>query len=738
MLVAVLAMLVAPFYPPADTLSGSVRNTEGAPIAGATVSLPELNRLVTTDAQGAFRFVSLPQGQVILVARAPGYAAVTARASAGDRIDLKLQSSATVEIADLVVTAAPSAVEGDRSPLASTVLGGRELASTRNVAIANATDELPGVRSLTTGGQIAKPVIRGLTGSRVLVMDQGHRLEDYSWSDEDGPSIDAALVSRVEVIRGPASVLYGSEALTGVVNALAPALPDAVGQDPMHGWRVGLGFSSNNADLDALLRYDGARGNVGWRLTAIGRKAADLHTPDGELENTGYGAFNGEGALTFRNSAGYFTVRAAHYGGEFKLLEANGPPPGQEEGEEEGPERKLADERVQADWLHAGQAWTWRAGAQYQRHSLIEVSDEVPGGGPGHEATAFDLLLNTFTGRVSATRAWTSGVTATFGATALVESNDTRGPIPLVPDADISSGSGSVVVEDRLGKVTLAAGARLDVRHLSATANPTLGNADDSRDYTAGSGTLGLVYETSPGVSFRSNLGLSWRAPNLFELYANGPHLGEARFERGDPTLTTERGLVFDVGTRIDRSRMRLEASVYSQHVQDYIYITPTTDVIDGFQVFQHVSGTASLYGFEGELDFDMTKSLTLRTRGDAVHATNTDTDEPLPLTPPLRGMVGIQAHHGRWLGLKNGTAELDLVMVDKQHRPADLDVVTAGYGLLNFDAGFDASLLNRVLHIDLGVHNIANHSYRDFLSRYKTFALNPGRDFILRLDWAL
>ena len=470
MVFATLATLLALVHAPVDSLSGRVRTADGTPIAGATVSLPELNRQATTDAQGAFGFVSLPAGHVLLVARAPGYAAVTSRVKVGDQVDLSLQPSATVELADLVVTAAPGAVEGGRSPLANTVLGARELASTMNVAIANATDELPGVRSLTTGGQIAKPVIRGLTGSRVLVMDQGHRLEDYSWSDEDGPSIDAALVGRVEVIRGPASVLYGSDALTGVVNALAPALPDGVGRDPAHGWRVGLGFASNNGDLDALLRYDGARNNVGWRLTAIGRKAADLHTPDGELENTGYGAFNGEGAMTIRNSSGYLTLRAAHYGGEFKLLEANGPPPGTEEGEEEGPERKLADERVQADWLHAGQSWTWRAGAQYQRHSLIEVSDEVPGGGPGHEATAFDLLLNTVSGRVSATRVWNSGVTATFGVTGLLESNDSRGPIPLVPDADINSGSGSVVIEDRLGKVTLAAGGRLDVRHLSAKA----------------------------------------------------------------------------------------------------------------------------------------------------------------------------------------------------------------------------------------------------------------------------
>jgi iron complex outermembrane receptor protein len=120
------------------------------------------------------------------------------------------------------------------------------------------------------------------------------------------------------------------------------------------------------------------------------------------------------------------------------------------------------------------------------------------------------------------------------------------------------------------------------------------------------------------------------------------------------------------------------------------------------------------------------------------VRATNTDTDEPLPLTPPLRGILGLQAHHGQWLGVHNGTAEIDLVMVDEQHRPAPLDQVTAGYGLVNINAGFDASLVHHELHVDLGVRNLLNHSYRDFLSRYKAFALNPGGDIVLRLDWSL
>ena len=138
----------------------------------------------------------------------------------------------------------------------------------------------PACRRITTGAQIGKPVIRGFAGPRVLVLENGNRLEDYSWSDEDGPSVETAFTRRVELIRGPASVLYGSDALGGVLNVIPPQLPDAT--------NGGLGFTrtgfmlsgaSNSAEVSAGAQVEGASGLFGWRVAAIGRGSGNLHTP---------------------------------------------------------------------------------------------------------------------------------------------------------------------------------------------------------------------------------------------------------------------------------------------------------------------------------------------------------------------------------------------------------------------------------------------------------------------------
>src|SRR5438128_1497650 len=162
--------------------------------------------------------------------------------------------------------------------------------------------ELPRLNALTTGAQIAKPMIRGLAGARVLVLANGNRLEDYSWSDEDGPSVDARLAQRVELIRGPASVLYGSDALGGVVNVIPAELPDANGGPRVIRTGFELSGATNNAELEAAARVEGASGPWAWRVFGIGRAAGSLHTPAGELDNTGFGAVNGEAVIGRRGA----------------------------------------------------------------------------------------------------------------------------------------------------------------------------------------------------------------------------------------------------------------------------------------------------------------------------------------------------------------------------------------------------------------------------------------------------
>src|SRR5207244_7272670 len=287
-------------------------------------------------------------------------------------IDVTLRR-APVWIEPITVTATRAPLDALSSPLASDALSEDRLRREQSVSLAQSLAQLPGVNALTTGHQIGKPIIRGLTGPRVLVLEDGSRLEDYSWSDEDGPSVDARLAQRVEVIRGPASVLYGSDALGGVVNVIPEELPDANRGPSTVRSAFELSGSSNNAEVDAAARLEGASGTWGWRLFGIGRLAGSLHTPAGELDNTGFNALSGEATVGTRGARGGTTLRYTRYGGEFKLLEAEGPPAGGPEGG--GPERKLSDDRVQlaSDYLLGGIRLETQA--QWQRHSLAGGSD---------------------------------------------------------------------------------------------------------------------------------------------------------------------------------------------------------------------------------------------------------------------------------------------------------------------------------------------------------------------------
>src|SRR5881394_573164 len=330
-------VLVAGLLGTGDTLSGRVADPAGNPVAGATVTVVELHRVAVTRADGAYRFADLPPGRYTITVRGLGFAPV-----ARD-VAVRGATGLSVTLTRTAIWVEPVTVTATRAPLPAEALSEDRLRREQSVSLAHALANLPGVSALTTGQQIGKPVIRGLTGPRVLVLEDGSRLEDYSWSDEDGPSVDARLAQRVEVIRGPASVLYGSDALGGVVNVIPQELPDANGGPRATHTGFEISGASYNAELEGAARVEGASGGWGWRLFGIGRFASSLHTPAGELDNTGFSALSGEAAVGTRGPRGSTTLRYTRYGGEFKLLEAEGPA----SGEEGGPERKLSDDRVQ-------------------------------------------------------------------------------------------------------------------------------------------------------------------------------------------------------------------------------------------------------------------------------------------------------------------------------------------------------------------------------------------------------
>jgi iron complex outermembrane recepter protein len=731
------------------TVSGRVADDKGQPVHAASVSLVELRRTAWTDSTGAFRFAAVPLGHYTMVTRRLGFAPVVQEVNVTDAVatlDVALTPS-PLHIDAVTITATRSANSALTSPLPVSTLDEDRLQRTPSVSLAHALSGLPGVNALTTGGQIGKPMIRGLSGARVLVLEDGSRLEDYSWSDEDGPSVDARLAQRIEVIRGPASVLYGSDAIGGVVNVIPEDLPESRGTN--YASVAGEAYAaSNNIELGSAVKAEGVQGKMGWRAFGTGRFGNNIHTPDGELDNTGFFSMNGEAEAGIRGERSSGSLRFAHYGGEFRLLEAGGPPAGGASGgADAGPERKAMDDRLQFDGDYRLAGVRLEAKGQYQRHSLIEVSDDTAslgggGTGTGQESVAFDLLLSTMTVDLLAHHGAGQRLHGTIGVSGLYQNNDTRGPIPLVPDATVNSGAAFAFEELSLGKWSVVAGGRVDHRKLSVDSNATLGSPDDSRTYTAYSGDAGLVFRPVPTVAFATNVGRAWRAPTLFELYTDGPRLGEERFEIGRADLKPEQGLDIDGSVRWQGERARAELSAFRNRIDDYVFIQPTNTfrpvgATDSLRVYNYQQTNAELTGGEALLEFRATDQLTLRARSDVVRGTDVTADAPLPLIPPLRMAAGFDLQPRTFLGgvsraLRFG---VEVEHVARPDRLAASDIPTDGYTLVNLDAGANYEVLGRRFRFDLSVLNAGDTSYRNFLSRYKEFALDPGRNIILRVS---
>ncbi|HKW41121.1 MAG TPA: TonB-dependent receptor [Gemmatimonadales bacterium] len=729
---ALLASLAA-----RDTLHGTVADTAGRPLAAATVSVAELGLTAVTQTDGAFRFADLPSGRYTVVVRMLGYAPTVASATvAGPPLRLVLRPT-ILHLEAVTVTATRSAIAPLTSPLPTAELADERMRRFHEVSLAHALDQLPGVRTLSTGEQVGKPVIRGLTGPRVLVLDNGQRLEDYSWSDEDGPSADARLAERVEVVRGPASVLYGSDAIGGVINVIPTEVPDGRGRAAFARGALELYGATNNSELGTVLRAQGANGRFGWNVKGIGRRADNFHTPTGndstptgDIYNTAFHAINGEAAVGWHGDRTAVTLRYTRYGGAFGLLD--GPPVPADN--TNGPLRRLSDNRLQLATNSVIGSLRLETKSQWQRHSLQEVSDQSRN---GDSTPNFDLLLNTYSTDVLLHHASSDRLTGTVGVSAVYQDNQTRGVEPLVPAARTVGGAVFALETASLARWTLMVGARGDLRHLSADSNAALGMSAQTRDAAAFTANVGLAYRAAPGLALGANVGRAFRAPTLFELFTNGPHLGEDRYEIGLPSARPEVSFNTDVSVRWRGSRVRGELAAYRNQIDSYLYIAPTgtTDPGSGLAVYRYRQARAVLLGAEAGAEVAATNTLALRARLDAVRGTNGETHEPLPLTPAPRADLEAEWHATGLRWAERLYLSAGLQAVTRQTRLGPFDEQTPAYQLLNFGAGLEQTVGGRLVSLDVRVRNATNTRYTDFLSRYKLFAYGEGRNVVVRLS---
>src|SRR5688572_20910315 len=312
------------------TVSGRVTDAAGTPVSDVSVGVVELRRGTQSDADGRYTIPALPPGTWRIAFQRLGYASAIRRVTLGagaTTIDVALVESA-LELPGTQVSATANATTALTSPQPTSVLEGVALRQARAATLGATLEGLPGLRSWNTGSGIGKPTIRGLRSDRVVIASEGLRLDNQGWGDEHGPQVESANVDRVEVIRGPASVLYGSDALGGVVNVIPRELPTAYDRDAFVRGRVGGSFGSNNEDLEGSLSLEGATRGLGFRGSFTGRSSDDLETPDGPLANGGTEFQTFSGAVGGRGEWGSLDARYSHRNERLEIHEDPAEDPG--------------------------------------------------------------------------------------------------------------------------------------------------------------------------------------------------------------------------------------------------------------------------------------------------------------------------------------------------------------------------------------------------------------------------
>jgi iron complex outermembrane receptor protein len=648
---------------------------------------------------------------------------------------------------DLIVTASPLARAADEISAPTSVLAADALARRQQGTLGETLAGLPGVDSTYFGPGASRPVIRGLGGDRIRVLTGGVGTLDASVvSPDHAVSLDPLLIERVEVVRGPATLLYGGGAIGGVVNVIDGRIPETLPAGPLTGgFEVRGDMAADERAAAGVLM--GAVGKWAWRLDGFRRKTDDLDIPDfaetaallaehdeeeegpparGTLPNTatetsgaGFGLsyINGKGHLGFSYS-GFDSLYGVPGHGHHEEEPENGEEEEEESHGEEGVRLDLRQRRwdVHGEWLAPVgllRAAKFQLGVADYAHTELE-GDEI-GTRFANQAHEGRLeLLHEKLGDVEGALGW-QFARSDFSA---------EGAEAFMPPSATRQQAVFVYEEIVRGDWTTQFGARVEQQKIT----PATASGLPARRHTGETFTAGLIWRVSEGGSFAFSASANERAPNAQELYADGPHAGTGAYEVGDPALGMEQSRGLDLSYRHRRGKITGEVSVFLNRFDGYIYEAATGAEEDGLPVFAFVQRDAELYGGEAEVVFHLHEAkeslADFRVFADNVRATNTSDGRPLPRTTPVRFGAGFDWQHGRW------SASAEWRRVQQQDRLAPSETATAGYDLVGLAAAWRFAAGRAHGELFVRGSNLLDETARVHASFLKDVAPLPSRNF--------
>ncbi|ACU02402.1 MULTISPECIES: TonB-dependent receptor [Pedobacter] len=717
-----------------------------APLAGATIYITDLKAITTTNAQGEFVLKNIPaKGRFLLEARFVGYKTYAAVIDLGSQKELTISlSPSIIESAEVVITGSPFSSNNKTNSLSVVSVGKNKLAQSGGTNLVDAIARIPGVSQVSTGGAISKPVIRGLGYNRVLTMVDGAREEAQQWGDEHGIEVDQFSAARIEILKGPASLLYGSDALGGVINVI----DDLVPAPGVRNGEFTSAYSTNNGLSASSLMLQGNENGFVYRGRASYKNAYGFGYKGATVPNSGFNELNFNGMLGLNKSWGYSHLTFSRFHTNIGLVE-NGPDDHgnylNEDGEvisaDEAKERRLGLPFQNINHYRAalnsnfilgkGQLKTVFAFQQNIRKEFEESIQE-----PG-----LNLDLKSYTYDIKYYFPNLGKWEPAFGVQGMYQDNVNHGDEFLIPDYNSNNIGAFVYLKRNFDKGAINIGARYDYKKvdgkdLNFNGEEVFGGF--SNEFSNVSGSLGFAYEIAKNLVLKGNAGSGFRAPNIAELGANGRHEGTFRYEIGNSKLKQETSVQFDLGLEYNAESVTFGLNAYANRIFNYIYPGNFNDEtipfdnngsIETLPVYRYVQTNADLVGGEASVDFHLVKSLHFENSFSYTRGVNRATDTALPFIPAasINNEIRIEPNIK---GLADSYIKVGLTNTFKQARFDSFETQTNGYTLL--DAGLGTSIKTARGKLNLWVtgQNLLNKEYYNHLSRYKIANIyNPGRN---------
>lgn len=760
-----------------------INSSTQQPLDGASVYFPDLKIGGVTDEKGRLVLQNMAKGKFFIEVSYLGFGSVAEQIEInGNTEKIFTLSPSFIETEAVTVTGVSNATSVKRTAIPVTIVKREQLLEGTSTNLIDALAKQAGVAQITTGPGISKPVIRGLGYNRAVVVNDGIRQEGQQWGDEHGVEIDEYNVNKAEILKGPASIMYGSDALAGVVNIISMV---PVPQGTVSG-NLFTNYMTNN-------KQRGLHGNIGgnnkgfiWNMYGSLKYAADYKNHhDGYVFNSKFNEKNFGGQVGINKHWGFSHVLFSSFNQQLGMVEgdrdsatgqfikqvfSNGSVEEVLTGNADYtssqpfiPYQKINHTKVTTDNSFNLGKNRLTAIASYQQNKRKEFGDIT---NPKNYELFFDLktinynVQYHFLEKVN----WKT----TFGVNGMYQTNANKGEEFIIPDYSLNDIGSFIYTRKRWNKMTLSGGGRFDIRHISAKQLMQEGEmkfAAFTKNFSNVSASAGLSYEAGKTVTLKLNIARGFRAPNLSELASNGAHEGTNRFEYGNTNLKSEISTQIDAGIEVGTEHVSMSANLFYNSVSNFIFYRKLlsnngTDSIINYDgedlfAFKYNQSGATLYGAEMNLDihphpWDWLHIENTFSFVRGVFSTQQDNSKNLPFIPATRLINEIKVDF-----LKKGKTFRNIYLkaeLDNTFRQTNAftgyntETETPGYSLINAGVGGDYMVKSKkIFSIYLTSTNITDVSYQNHLSRLKYTAVNNvtgrqgvfnmGRNFSIKID---